>query len=91
MSIVRFAHICDKCGERQPEYEPISSCVCCMYNTCLKCDVSSERDEESNRTLCTGCAALEYTESGNQTDFHFTYTKYLFYSWTPAVSIDGWQ
>lgn len=55
MSVVMFAEICDKCGRRSEEYGRWLCCRECYDDTCDKCDIEDQRDEESNRTLCRAC------------------------------------
>lgn len=57
MSTVMFATRCDHCEEKSEEYTWWPQCRECLADTCFDCDIESQRDEETNRTLCRDCAA----------------------------------
>lgn len=57
MSIVKFAVICDKCGARSGEWSGFPCCRECLDDTCPDCDMESERDDETSRTLCSDCCS----------------------------------
>lgn len=56
MSIVRFAMICDRCGERSAEYTPWSTCRDCGQDFCGQCSVDPSGDER-NLVTCLKCKA----------------------------------
>ncbi len=58
VSIVRFAEICDNCGKRSEEYSRWRVCRLCGNDTCEDCDLVSQRDDETCRTLCKDCLAV---------------------------------
>jgi hypothetical protein len=58
MSIVRFAHVCDHCRKRGPEYEAFLSCRECGRDLCPEHRNHDFDDPETGRTLCgndVGC------------------------------------
>jgi hypothetical protein len=52
MALVKFASICDACGNRSAEYEAYPSCRECGHDICLECQSKDSLDEESNTCLC---------------------------------------
>lgn len=56
MSYVRFATICDKCGERGPEY-CAHTVICreCYEDVCEKCCTTYDPDPPGY-AMCKGCA-----------------------------------
>jgi len=55
MSMVRFAMICDHCGERSPEYTPWWNCEDCGEDVCDDCIVPGSQDEETRKAVCLMC------------------------------------
>ena len=56
--IVRFATLCDKCGQRSDEYTAWPTCRECMEDVCHACYVTgSASEDENNRATCKSCAA----------------------------------
>ena len=61
MSLVRFAMVCDKCHQRQPEYEGWLTCRDCGDDVCESCCAEYDPDPPGS-ALCKQCAALEQIE-----------------------------
>lgn len=59
MSIVRFAEICDVCGERSPEYCRWLACKLCGRDVCPDCRETAFDDGETGRSLCKECYLAE--------------------------------
>ena len=57
MRLVRFAFVCDRCGERGEEYAPMAWCVECGDDVCFACS-AREVDAESGLVECARCAAI---------------------------------
>lgn len=60
MSVVKFAHVCDKCGTRQAEYKPIARCYFCEEETCDACtwNKPAEWDENGHSQIaCNTCGS----------------------------------
>jgi hypothetical protein len=55
--MVRFAHLCDGCGERSPEYTPWLMCTECGNDVCPDC-ASHVREPDGDRGtgVCPACA-----------------------------------
>jgi len=51
--LVRFAVICDQCGERGEEYGATYHCVECQDDVCLKC--CPDMDPETASGTCLKC------------------------------------
>lgn len=57
MSIEMFCNRCDRCEEKSERYTHWPTCRECGDDICFDCDMQSQRDEETRRTLCRECAA----------------------------------
>ena len=55
MSRVRFAVLCDNCGQRSEEYGYFPVCFECQRDICPECGEMSFYDEERGRILCKQC------------------------------------
>lgn len=58
--IVRFATVCDQCHGTPPparsdEYTAFPECRECGADVCPAHEVRSERNDETNKTLCRDC------------------------------------
>jgi len=62
--LVRFAMVCDKCRERQPEYCGYLNCRVCGDEVCEKCCAEYDADPPGH-AVCRDCATrdLEYQVS----------------------------
>lgn len=60
MSTVRFAMLCDYCGQRSDEYTAWPTCRSCMADTCEACaepGTTEGGDGERVTVLCRACVA----------------------------------
>ena len=60
MSIVRFATTCDQCVQerRSAEYTSFPECRECGMDICPDHEMSNERNNETNKTLCRDCGGM---------------------------------
>ena len=59
MSKVRFSTVCNQCAQISFEYESFPICRLCGDDVCYNCDIESQRDYETGRTLCRNCFVAE--------------------------------
>lgn len=58
MTIVRFAMLCDGCGERSEEYRPWLVCRECEADICPSCATAiQEPDMDRGSGICRACEA----------------------------------
>lgn len=55
--VVRFATVCDHygCIKRSEEYTAFPTCRDCGDQVCPEHEVSGQRNDETNKTLCVAC------------------------------------
>lgn len=64
MSIIRYATLCDRCGEvKSDEYTAWPTCRECSDDVCPNC-AAEAADDETNRTICKLCAQLYASSKG---------------------------
>jgi Zn-finger nucleic acid-binding protein len=55
VSMVRFATICDSCGQRSEEYTHWLECKECGLDVCPRCRETDFDDDERGKSLCKEC------------------------------------